>query len=595
MKLLKPARFIALLSACWLPVGAVQAADIDWEGWSFDWSTNNESSGLVLTQVLYNGQKILDKASMPVMRVEYQNDVCGPYADIMSTSSLRQATQGAPNSACDNQSVCTRQFTRNGEQMLEVGSNWQIGEYQIYQTYYFSENGYFDARIYSRGLQCMIDHNHHPHWMFDFDIGDPGNDSILSDGVIQTNEFNDQKSATSIWTIRDSVSGDEVRVIPAVDDGTPDNFSQWDVAGRRHNAAETGRWRNGARGEIGNLFNNSQSIQGEDVVLWYVSHLAHASTEGSNIWHASGPRIEVVTSAPPTSPPPTPTPPSPPTADNMLSNGGFEQGQAGWFDCGASQNTSIETTTTSDGARAMKIRNSGCLYQEVTVNPGDNLTLSCDANRGGNQWTVMDLSFSDANYNVLATNTTQIASGAGFTSQQKFATAPATTRQAVVVLYSEDETYFDNCVLEPGNTVPPPAPNQSNNLLVNGDFENALSGWQPCSSASLTDVSGDAASGQASLAVTGGGCLYQEFNVNAGNDYELNCAAKRTGSAYTSVRLAMLDSSYNSLSSDELPVNSPDYQNYAATASANANASIGVAVVYSEDPANFDNCAVSQQ
>lgn len=243
----------------------------------------------------------------------------------------------------------------------------------------------------------------------------------------------------------------------------------------------------------------------------------------------------------------------------------------------------------------MKIRNSGCLYQEVTVNPGDNLTLSCDANRGGNQWTVMDLSFSDANYNVLATNTTQIASGAGFTSQQKFATAPATTRQAVVVLYSEDETYFDNCVLEPGNTVPPPAPNQSNNLLVNGDFENALSGWQPCSSASLTDVSGDAASGQASLAVTGGGCLYQEFNVNAGNDYELNCAAKRTGSAYTSVRLAMLDSSYNSLSSDELPVNSPDYQNYAATASANANASIGVAVVYSEDPANFDNCAVSQQ
>lgn len=594
MRYFKPGGIVSILSTCCLLLSPVYAADIDWEGWSFDWSTNNESSGLVLTDVLYNGEKILNKASMPVMRVQYQNDVCGPYADIMSTFALRTARQGAPNSACDNQSVCTRQFTRDGEQMLEVGSNWQIGEYQIYQTYYFSENGYFDARVYSRGLQCQIDHNHHPHWMFDFDIGDAQNDTILSDGATRSNEFNDQKSATASWTIKDTVTGSQVRVIPADDDGTPDNFSQWDVAGRQFVSGETGRWRFGARGEIGNLFNNGQSIEGEDVVLWYVSHLAHASSEGSNVWHASGPRIEVGSNTPPPPEPPTPPPPPPPTADNMLSNGGFEQGKSGWFDCGATQNTSADTTTTSEGTGALKIGNGGCLYQEIAVNPRDELTLSCDANRSGNQWTVMDLSFYDSNYTVLSTNTTQIATGSGFNSATKSAIAPANTSQAVVVLYAEDDTYFDNCLLEPGDTVPPPPPNEGNNLLVNGDFESALSGWQPCSTASLTTISNDASSGDTALAITGGGCLYQEFNVNAGNDYSLNCQAKRNGAAYTSVRLAMLDNGYGAISSKELPVNTANYQSYNASVAAPANASIGVAVVYSEDPANFDNCAVTQ-
>lgn len=291
------ARLLAII-LCFC-TGTTNAADINWNGWSFDWSTNNNSSGLVLTDVHYNQKKILGKASLPVMRVKYANDLCGPYVDILSTSVLTPANTGAPDNACNNQSVCTRTFSREGEQLLEIGSNWQIGEYQIYQAYYFSEQGYFDARIYSRGLQCLEDHDHHPNWMFDFDIDGPENDQIFSNGIVQSVEFNEQKNSSTEWSVKDRLTGLEVSLSPSAEDGRFDSWSPWDAAGRKFADGETTNWRYGGRTDIGELFLNNESIDGEDIVFWYIAHLKHSAAEGSDIWHASGPRIRVVTESAP--------------------------------------------------------------------------------------------------------------------------------------------------------------------------------------------------------------------------------------------------------------------------------------------------------
>ena len=112
-------------------MSSVHAADVDWNGWSFDFNTNSDSSGLVLTDVRYNDKTILGKVSMPVMRVEYENDLCGPFADVFTSSTLTNPANGAQVAACNNQSVCRRTFTQNGESILEIGANWQIGEYQL--------------------------------------------------------------------------------------------------------------------------------------------------------------------------------------------------------------------------------------------------------------------------------------------------------------------------------------------------------------------------------------------------------------------------------------------------------------------------------
>ncbi len=585
MKLLR----FGMLCTAVLGINAAHAASIDWNGWKFDYSTSDNSSGLVLTDVYYNDKQILAKASMPVMRVQYDNDVCGPYADILSSGVLRAATQGAPEAACNNKALCERTFTLNGENILEIGSNWQIGEYQIYQTYYFSDQGYVDARVYSRGLQCQINHSHHAHWMLDFDIEGSENDRIvLPDGSIPNREFNDLKSNSAFWTIEDSASGNSVTLTPSDDDGLANSFAQSDFAARAYRSSEVGRWQLGARGDIGEYYMNNENINSADNVVWYVSHLPHAASEGSSLWHASGPRIDANFQGQP-EPTPEPVTPNPePAEGNLLANGDFTQGKSGWFDCGPTANANGDSG-------AMRISNGGCLYQEVSASVGQQYELSCDISREGNRWTVMELSFLDANFTSLASSVSQVRSGAATSQYSEVGAAPENTVYGLAVLYSEDNTSFDNCVLRPLDATTPepnPTPQPAANLLNNGGFENDLANWSSCAATSLVDVSSDASDGSKSIVVNNGGCLYQEFSVESGRSYKLECKAKRTGGQYTSMTLAMLDNQYASLANQEEPINTSVYNNYTATVVAPAASEIGTVVVYSEDPGHFDQCEV---
>jgi len=578
------------------------AADIDWEGWSFDYSTNSNSSGLVLTNVTYNGELILGKASMPVMRVEYENDICGPYADILSSSRLEPANTGAPNDVCDGQSVCRRTFTQDGEKKLEIGSNWQIGEYQIYQTYYFSEDGYIDTRVYSRGLQCVISHAHHAHWMFDFDIGDSANDRILrGDSEVQETEFNDLKSDTAFWTVEDPAVGTKVRLVPGADDGEPDNFSRWDAAGRKFASSEVGRWQLGARGEIGESFNTpAEDINGEDLVFWYVSHLPHTAAEGSSIWHSSGPRIEVLTTDQPAEPPPAPEPPAPePPDNNLLVNGDFEESEllTGWGNCGDATRTQL-VVADGQGSQVARVFESGCLYQQVQVVAGKPYALSCDAQRSGNNWTIIELSFLDADLDVLGNkDTRQVNTSGDFRTYQLSGRAPDTTAYAMILIYSDDDTQVDACSLVESDVStpvePPDVPADGVNLLSNAGFEAGISDWKSCAEVSLLSASTEADSGAVALAVTGGGCIYQEFPVDAGVSYRMSCRAKRVeDTLYSSATLAMLNTSYASLERQEMPVQSTAYEDYSATLTATDASVLGTVVLYSESQGLFDTCEV---
>ncbi|MFK8080682.1 MAG: hypothetical protein AB8B97_10385 [Granulosicoccus sp.] len=588
----------AALGVALLVSQTVFAADIEWEGWSFDYSTNANSSGLVLIDVEFAGKKILDRVSMPVIRVEYLNDACGPYADILAEGFLRPATQGAPESVCDGQSQCTRTYTQNGEKMLEVGSNWQIGEYQIYQTYYFSENGYFDSRVYSRGLQCLVDHAHHAHWMFDFDLDDPENDLVTrSNGNAPATEFNDLRSESNGWQIQDKSTGSIVNLIPADDDGEPDDFSSVDVAVRAWRSSEIGGWRLGARGEIGNNYINGESVDGTDIVLWYVSHLPHTASEGPSIWHASGPRIQVGDITPPPVDPEPPIDPPSPTGDNLLSNGDFEAGKAGWLDCGPSDRTRAVPSGIDDDSRSLLITDGGCLYQEVPVTIGADYTLACDADRNGNKWTIMELSYLDENYEALQSRVAQITTENSTTRYILGDTVPPGTVRGLALLYSEDDTRFDNCEFIAGTPPVDPDPGgNGNNLLRNGGFELALGNWTSCAASNLATASNDAATGSGALALQDGGCLYQEFDASPNTSYSMQCKARKvTGTDYTSVTLTLMDDSYAALDRTELAVDSNAFSDFSATLTAPTDSVRGAVTLYSESPGVFDDCLVTSQ
>lgn len=580
---------------------AAFAADVEWEGWTFDYSINDKDSGLVLTDVKFRDMKILYRASMPVMRVEYLNDACGPYADILKPTLLRPATQGAPESACNGQPQCTRTYTQNGEKMLEVGSNWQVGEYQIYQTYYFSENGYFDARVYSRGLQCLVDHSHHAHWLFDFDLDDAGNDIVIrADGSTPATEFNDLRSESDGWQILDQVSGNKVNLIPADDDGEPDDFSKVDVAVRVWRSNEVGRWQLGARGEIGDNFLNGESVDGKDIVLWYVSHLPHTASEGPSIWHASGPRIQVGDDTPPAATPEPPVDPPLPSADNLLANGNFEAGKAGWFDCGPTASTRLLSTGGSGGSQTLQISGGGCLYQVVPVTNGSDYTFACDARRLGNSWTQMQLTYLDENNQALQSQAEQIGTANSTNRYIVSGAAPTSTYRALVLLYSEDVTRFGNCTLSAGTSfsdlAAPDRDIDNANMLSNGGFEDALSNWSTCSAIDLAAATTDAASGNGALAVQDGGCVYQEFDTIPGLSYSIQCQAKQNSSGEdTSVTMTIMDDTYTALDRIELPVESTTFINRSATLTASSSSVIGAITLYSKSPGVFDDCVVLAQ
>jgi len=271
---------------------------IDWRGWKFDY-TNERAVGLELTDVYFNNRKILQRMSFPVMRVEYDNDVCGPYTDLIWNNSFNPIQLEPPNDSCNGSEVCARSYEQDGRPILELGINARIGEYQLYQVYLLSPDGYIDANLFSRGLQCDANHRHHAHWMFDFDLDATPNDQVFKNtGDLQVSEFNDLRENTNYWTIRDADTGLAVEVIPGNEDGFPDEFSQWDVAVRKWNQGETSGWRYGARGEIGGLFLNSENINKEDIVLWYVTHIDHKAIDGALDWHLSGARLNVLNASP---------------------------------------------------------------------------------------------------------------------------------------------------------------------------------------------------------------------------------------------------------------------------------------------------------
>ena len=103
--------------------------------------------GLALEDVSYQRVSILGKASFPIMRVFYEDDACGPYAD-------RLAVPLTPGSWANDALLVQRMFAQNGQTWLELGIQDTIGIYVIYQVWYLSEDGVIDAHIFSNGLQC---------------------------------------------------------------------------------------------------------------------------------------------------------------------------------------------------------------------------------------------------------------------------------------------------------------------------------------------------------------------------------------------------------------------------------------------------------
>ncbi len=268
-----------------------------WGAWTFDWEVRNDA-GLGLRNLYFDGKLVAYKMSLPVIRVRYDGDQCGPYADRINWDNLVDISN------CGGAKVCQESYSSGGRNWLEIGILARIGAYRLYDAYYLSHDGWITCRLWSRGLQCEVDHNHHPYWRFDFDIDGAASDQVFvydsnrsSEGWgpgwhKYTTELNTVKnpSTNRMWFQRDSRTGDGVWVIPGPD-GVSDSFAGVDVAPRRYHFAEDVAWAFGAWGEVGYL--DYETIQEQDDITWYIAHLHHEEEDGEDQWHWAGPWLKV--------------------------------------------------------------------------------------------------------------------------------------------------------------------------------------------------------------------------------------------------------------------------------------------------------------
>jgi subtilisin-like proprotein convertase family protein len=300
-----------IVTSLMVAASAAHAEMVTWNGWKFDHAVSSYYDGLSLKNVSFQGRPIIKKLSMPVMRVFYDNDDCGPYADRLggSLSTIPWA---------NNAKLAQRQFTLNGQEWYEIGIRDQIGSYDIYQVYYLSADGTIDAHIYSKGLQCVTNHIHYPNWRIDFDLDGAASDQIQRDAgagfETMTQEFN-AAATTALnhaWRVRDASTGLTVDVLP----GFPDfsipasttvpvtEYSHNTVFGRLYRSTEDRGWTYGPNTQV--PFNTGEAIGNSDIVFWYEGYLPHAAADGSELWHSTG--LRLVTNLAGTPPPPPPPP-----------------------------------------------------------------------------------------------------------------------------------------------------------------------------------------------------------------------------------------------------------------------------------------------
>lgn len=275
---------------------------ITWQGFSIHWAIS-DTAGIGIRNVSYNGTNYIFRADMPVIRVRYAQDACGPFIDRLTPD---DGDIGKINTHVVNGEAQYIRVDYPDSATMRIWIDATVGSYRLQQYWFFHAAGGISARLYSSGLQCQFDHTHHPHWRIDADVSGSTNDQIVerrTDGTVITLSSEGQRlkknPGVSRWIIRDKSTNKELWISPSSFDGAADTFATWDFAARRYNGLEHVPWAASyvgyddtpAGGDLVLGSNNAQGIDGEDVLGWYSGHLFHANSLGPTQWVWVGPTM----------------------------------------------------------------------------------------------------------------------------------------------------------------------------------------------------------------------------------------------------------------------------------------------------------------
>lgn len=284
-------------------------------------SSGTRGSGVELRDVTYLGKPIMKRAHVPILNVLYDNNGCGPYRDWQwqEGSFIANGTDVAPgvrvcnappqtviesnNDTGNFRGVAIYQDPVNNE--VTIVSELEAGWYRYISRWELSPSGVIRARFGFDGVSnsCVCNaHNHHAYWRFDLDIGSAGRNrfteydtrSFFTPLLTEAKRFRDYVRGR-YWTIENLLSGELVTIQPGANDGIADAYAKGDAWFLRYRSTELDDGRNSTGSNTdANLdaFVNGESINEQDVVMWYSGHFYHVFGGGES-GHLVGPDIIV--------------------------------------------------------------------------------------------------------------------------------------------------------------------------------------------------------------------------------------------------------------------------------------------------------------
>jgi len=272
-------------------------------------SSGTRASAIELRDVYYLGKLVFKRAHVPILNVKYDGDVCGPYRDWQWQEGMFSAigtdvAAGIRNCSTEPQTILendTDTGNFRGVAIYQTAtsvlllSELEAGWYRYVSRWEFGLDGTIKPRFGFDGVNnsCVCNvHHHNIYWRFDFDLATAGRNRFV--------EYDTRSFGTPLltegkryrdnvrgryWTIENLVSGELFRIEPGADDGVADTYARGDAWFLRYRSTElddgvntTGP--NNTEAKLDN-FVNGESIDEQDVVMWYAAHFDHVVPNGS--------------------------------------------------------------------------------------------------------------------------------------------------------------------------------------------------------------------------------------------------------------------------------------------------------------------------
>lgn len=294
-------------------------------------SSGIDGSGVELRFVDYRGKRVLYRAHVPILNVQYGADGagagCGPtYRDWQNAETCFRAVgvdpvgggfrlcSAAPQtileSGLDGGNFSGVALWYDGHE-LRLVSQLQAGWYRYISDWRLRNDGSIGPRFgftaTANPCTCHV-HTHHAYWRLDFDILTPGNNvveeynnpPIVGNANWHTKKFEIRRQRDPQhqrhWRVRHKGSFGGYTIEPGTHDGTSDAYGVGDLWVLRYRGSEIDDGQGFttdpalSRAAV-DKFVTGEPVDGQDVVLWYAGHFMHDERHPDPAGHIVGPEL----------------------------------------------------------------------------------------------------------------------------------------------------------------------------------------------------------------------------------------------------------------------------------------------------------------